>query len=70
MNTGDTVAWKWGNSVAEGVILEIHTERIAIESKGKKIVRIGTPDNPALLIKHASGNPVLKRASEVQRTNQ
>ena len=69
MNIGDNVAWTWGNGLAEGVVVEIHHQRTEIVSKGKKIVRNGTPDNPALIIKHHSGNPVLKLRSEVQKTS-
>ncbi len=69
MKISDTVAWTWGNGLAQGVITEIRTERTEIMSKGKKIVRNGTADNPALIIKHKSGNPILKLQSEVQRTS-
>lgn len=69
MEISDTVAWKWGNGLAEGKIIRIYHARTEITSKGKKIVRNGTEDNPALVIEHASGNPVLKLQSEVQRTN-
>jgi hypothetical protein len=69
MKINDTVAWTWGNGLAEGVISKVCPERTEITSKGKKIVRNGTADNPALVIKHKSGNPVLKLQSEVQRTS-
>ncbi len=68
MNVQDTVAWTWGNGLAEGVIVKISPERTEIISKGKRIVRNGSPDNPALIIKHASGSQVLKLQSEVQKT--
>lgn len=68
MNIHDSVAWQWGNGLAEGTITEIRPERTEITSNGKKIARNGTPDNPALIIKHKSGNPVLKLQSEVQKT--
>ncbi len=60
MNPGDHVAWTWGSGVAEGVIEEIKPERTLIESKGKRIVRNGTPENPALILRHTSGTTVLK----------
>jgi len=65
---GDSVAWTWGNGLAEGVVEDICPKRVEIISKGKKIIRNGTPDNPALIIKHVSGNSVLKLHSEVQKT--
>lgn len=69
MKVGDSVAWQWGNGLAEGIIKEVHESRVEITSKGKKVVRNGTPDNLALVIDHKSGNPVLKLQSEVQQTN-
>jgi hypothetical protein len=68
MKKNDLVAWTWGNGIAEGVVTEVSTERTEIYSKGKKIVRNGTADNPALIIKHKSGNLVLKLQSEVQKS--
>jgi hypothetical protein len=68
VKVGDHVAWRWANGVAEGVIREIRTESTVIESKGKRIVRNGTPDNPAIIIAHTSGTPVLKLMSEIQQT--
>lgn len=69
MKVNDSVAWTWGNGLAEGTIVKICPEKTEITSKGKKIVRNGTPDNPALIIDHKSGNQVLKLQSEVQQTN-
>ncbi len=69
MKVNDIVAWTLGTGLAEGVVLKISPERTEIISKGKVIVRNGTPDNPALVIKHKSGNNVIKLQSEVQKTN-
>jgi hypothetical protein len=66
MKVGDPVAWQWANGIAEGEILEIHHERHEIDTKGKHIVRNGTPENPAIVILHTSGSMVLKLASEIQ----
>ena len=68
MNIGDHVAWRWANGLAQGIIIDIRVERVEIVSKGKKIVRNGSLKNPAFVIDHTSGNPVLKLASEVQIT--
>jgi hypothetical protein len=68
MNIGDHVAWQWANGLAQGVVADIRTERVEIISKGKRIVRNGSSENPALIIDHASGNRVLKLMSEVQNT--
>lgn len=66
MKIGDYVAWRWAHGLAQGTIVEIHPSRTEITSKGKRIIRNGSPENPALIITHKSGNPVLKLQSEVQ----
>lgn len=68
MKIDDTVAWTWGSGLAEGTVEQICPERTEIESKGAHIVRSGTPDNPAIIIRHASGSLVLKLRSELQVT--
>ena len=65
----DYVAWKWGFGIAEGTVASVHPEPTTISSKGKLIKRNGSVDNPALIIKHKSGNDVIKLCSEVQKTN-
>lgn len=69
MKPGDDVAWKWGNGLAQGKVKSVHEEPTTIESKGKVIKRNGTADNPAIVIKHKSGNDILKLSSELQKTN-
>lgn len=69
LQPGDTVAWRWANGIAEGSVISIHSERTEIESKGKHIVRNGTAENPAVIVKHSSGTQVIKRASELQKTH-
>ena len=68
MKSGDHVAWKWLNGLAQGVIKSVHYESVTIESKGKLITRHGTAENPAIIISHKSGNDVLKLSSEIQKT--
>lgn len=63
---GSEVGWAWASSLATGVVLEAHSNRHEIISKGKRIVRNGTPEDPALVIKHAKGSLVLKLSHEVQ----
>ncbi len=70
IKVGDIVAWRWAQGVAYGEVVAIVSERCEIFSKGKRIVRNGSVDNPALHIKHASNNPVLKLASEVTLTTE
>lgn len=69
LKQGDSVAWQWGNGLAEGTVKSVHTEPTSITSKGKTIKRNGTAENPAIVIAHKSGNNVLKLASEIQKTN-
>ena len=68
IHVGDSIAWRWGNGLAEGTVKSIYNEPTTIESRGKLVKRNGTADNPALVIVHASGNDVIKLASEVQKT--
>lgn len=60
------VGWMWAGSLATGVVLEIHHQRHEIISKNKRIVRNGTDEDPALVIKHSKGAFVLKLLHEVQ----
>ena len=58
-----------GKNPLEGTVVVFwRFERKIILSKGKTIVRVGSEDNPALVINHKSGNKVLKLFSEVQVT--
>lgn len=63
---GSEVGWLWIGSLTTGVVLAILTSRHEIVSNGKRIVRNGTPDDPALVIKHVKGSLVLKLSHEVQ----
>ncbi len=66
LKIGDHVAWKWGSGLATGEVMLINESRTEIESKGKVIVRNGSKVNPAITIKHESGNLVLKLKSEIR----
>ncbi len=66
MKVGDTVAWKWGVGLAQGQVTAINPKRTQISSKGKLITRNGTAQNPAIIIRQATGTEVLKLASEVR----
>lgn len=66
---GDWVAWRWANGVAEGKVTDVVFERTEIVSKGKRIARNGTASNPAVILEHKSGNPVIKLASELIATS-
>ena len=64
---GERVEWDWATGSASGRIEEIHADRIERTLKGSRIVRNGSADNPALVIRHEDGGEVLKLASEVRR---
>lgn len=66
INVGSEVGWPWMGSIATGVVLEIHPCRHKIISKGKIIVRNGSKENPALVIKHPKGSVVIKLLHEVK----
>ncbi|MFW2831253.1 DUF2945 domain-containing protein [Sphingomonas sp. ID0503] len=62
---GQKVKWHWGAHMAEGKITERFNRRVQRTIKGTKVVKNGTADNPAYLIKQEDGQEVLKRGSEL-----
>lgn len=64
---GTTVKWKWGSSWAEGKVTEVHKEDVSRTTKGEKITRHGTDDDPAYVIEQEDGTVVLKLSHEVER---
>lgn len=62
---GDSVKWKWATGFAYGQVIDITPETVTIVSKGKKITRHGTVDNPAVTIENDSGTHILKLESEL-----
>ena len=63
---GSEVGWLWASSLATGIVLEIHPDRHEIISNGKHIVRNGTKNDPAVVIKHSKGSLVIKLSHEIQ----
>jgi hypothetical protein len=63
---GAEVGWMWLGSLVTGVVVEIHPTSHSIISKGKRIVRHGSDDDPAIVIRHHKGGLVLKLEHEVQ----
>lgn len=62
---GQSVSWKWADDRAYGEIEERFDRRVQRTLKGTKVVRVGTKENPAYLIRQEDGNRVLKRGSEL-----
>jgi len=66
---GDHVKWNWGSGQPGGVVEEVKEDgKLTIESKGKQVSKNADPENPAVKVAR-SGNPVVKRASELQKTS-
>lgn len=64
------VQWKWLGRNIKGVIVEIFTNPVVREIKGKKIKRNGSSENPAYLVRSEAGNEALKLGTELfQPTN-
>jgi hypothetical protein len=64
-SVGETVRWKWGAGTAEGEVEERFERRVQRTLMGSKVVRRGSAETPALLIRQSNGARVLKLASEL-----
>lgn len=62
---GQRVHWNWGAHVAHGHVVERFDRRVQRTIGGARIVRRGTPDNPAYLVETDDGGKALKRGSEL-----
>lgn len=62
---GSKVQWKWLGKTISGTVEEVHKEKITKVIKDKKIVRNGSSENPAYLVKSEAGNLALKLGSEL-----
>jgi len=64
--SGQHVRWDWGTGTAEGQIRERFEREVTRTLKGSEIIRQGTEDNPAYLIRQEDGDEVLKLGSEIE----
>lgn len=64
--TGQKVAWNWGNGEGTGTVREIFTESVTRELQGSEITRHGSEDDPAYLIEQDDGAEVLKGETELK----
>lgn len=64
---GTSVKWKWGNGHATGTVENTYDETVARTIQGHEVIRHGSPENRAFLIKQQDGTEVLKLESEVER---
>ncbi|WP_415922110.1 DUF2945 domain-containing protein [Tateyamaria sp. SN6-1] len=65
LQTGDRVAWDWGQGSGTGTIKQIYTETVTKTIKGTEVTRNATDDEPAYLIEQEDGDRVLKSSTEV-----
>jgi hypothetical protein len=65
---GDRVSWSYGGKRVYGTVTGTAGARGEIKGpSGGKVVRVGSKDDPVIRIKHeGSGNPVLKKRSELR----
>lgn len=59
------VHWPWGRGEGHGRVAARFDERVVRVIKGARIVRNGSPENPAYLIEMIDGREVLKLGSEL-----
>jgi hypothetical protein len=64
-SVGANVSWKWGSGIAEGKVEERFERRVQRTIKGAKVVKNGSRENPAVLIRQEDGGKVLKLQSEL-----
>lgn len=62
---GTRVSWSWGTGEASGAVAEVFTRRVQRTIKGARIVRRGSEENPAYLVKQDDGARALKAHSEL-----
>lgn len=69
MKRGDRVSWVFQGKRTYGIVQGNAGERAMIKGpSGGNIVRVGSKDDPVIRIKSEStGNPVLKRASQLRK---
>lgn len=62
---GTKVEWNWGQGKATGTVIKSSIKRMQKTIKESKVIRNGTPENPAYLIEQGNGTQVLKLHSEL-----
>ena len=66
LRRGRSVRWKWNGGDATGKGVERLARRAERTLKGSKIVRKGSPDDPAYLSEQADGGRAWKLGSELE----
>lgn len=65
IKVGSKIQWKWLGKTISGEVVEVYKEKVTQVIKDKKIVRNGSPENPAYLVKSEAGNLALKLGTEL-----
>lgn len=63
---GQAVSWQWSGSIAHGKVAERFERRVQRTIQGSRIVRKGSPDDPAYLVEQEDGGRALKLGSELK----
>jgi lipopolysaccharide export system protein LptA len=64
---GSTVTWNYGTGTGTGTVTRVSTGRVEIKSGDATIVRNGTKENPAVVIKQdGKTNRIVKLSSELK----
>jgi hypothetical protein len=62
------VRWNYSGGTGEGTVERISPRRTEITAGGNKVVRNGTEDNPAVVIRQdGNSNRILKLLSELRK---
>lgn len=64
---GEPVRWNWGAHAAHGQVVERFDRRVQRTIEGARIVRRGTAENPAYLVRTGDGKTALKRGTELAK---
>lgn len=67
LRLGSRVVWMWQGRPVQGQILATYFERVVRVIKGKRIVRNGSKQRPAYLVKSKAGNMALKLSTELKK---
>ena len=67
--TNDSVRWTWGEGRGEGRIVERFERRVQRTILGARVVKNGSADNPAFLIRQEDEDTALKLGSELFRAS-
>lgn len=63
--TAAAVSWNWGTGQGHGKVAERFVRPVSRTLHGRRITRVGTPENPAYHLTQEDGGRVLKRGSEL-----